>query len=369
MSRTRYQMPLANGVKFQKIISTIFLIVFVCINIKSQAHSFNQAEPICDYNDLSGQVLNMQAHGTFESWPGCPVSITDANWVNFIGGGDSVKFEINVSNCVQNFGIHFGVFELPDSINYGINEPYLSPGILGSAITACTYSNSPIGPGSSVTFSIPTIKGKFYGFLFDSWGGDLCDVSIDVLEGTSYTFFDSTHIVFPQIIESTGDYSNDSACILDTLKVSVSTIDTSIYYKWYVDGIHVSSGIDDTVITVRFEEMGTYEICYTRAVFCDTTEIICKYIEIGSCGINYITDSTSVQVLPDVHNGNIIIKGDLTDYEVDILDINESQINNFNNLQTELVIPYSTIPNSGLYFIVIRHVINSNIRVQRIIMN
>jgi regulation of enolase protein 1 (concanavalin A-like superfamily) len=82
--------------------------------------------------------------------------------------------------------------------------------------------------------------------------------------------------------------------------------------------------------------------------------------------IHYAADSAGIVILVDNESDFINIIGDLSAYDVSILDSLENVIASFTNLHVNLTIDKSEIP-EGIHFIVIEHALNGIIRMQRLV--
>lgn len=171
-----------------KIIPSLLICVcsFISLSILAQIpcddtppYFYDQAEVIYDTATLHTYCLDMRppypAAGT--PWPGCPtVSFHNPGWLIFALPYDSITFEIRITDCTNNQGAQFSIYELPNDIQYDPSNPDGIQPTADMLLTSCQWTEMP--HLDTIMFGLKTTAGQHYGLISDGWNGDQCKVEI-----------------------------------------------------------------------------------------------------------------------------------------------------------------------------------------------
>jgi hypothetical protein len=151
------------------------------------SNSCNAAPLVCSFDSYTG-ITYPASPGTgvtacYGPGPGTDPtfatfcgSIENNSWLQFIASASTVVLDVNVTNCSDNFGIQFAIY------NAGCAAPFVYA--TGSEATSCI---NPLDPGlNTITFSGLT-PGNTYYLMIDGNSGDVCNYSINPISGVSGT--------------------------------------------------------------------------------------------------------------------------------------------------------------------------------------
>ena len=173
-----------------KIIPSLLICVCSIISLSIEAQTpcdemppyfYDQAEVIHDTTALHEYCLNLRP--PYEPaallWPGCPsVTIHNPAWLVFTLPYDSITFEIRISDCIENRGAQFSIYELPNDISYDPDNPDGIQPEGDMLLTDCKWNTNPYM--DTIMFDLETEAGQHYGLITDGWSGDQCKVEIQM---------------------------------------------------------------------------------------------------------------------------------------------------------------------------------------------
>ncbi|MBK6621753.1 MAG: PKD domain-containing protein [Saprospirales bacterium] len=184
-------------------------------------------------------------------------SCENYNWFSFIAGSTTIQLTITPSNCVgqpNGTGLQAQMYATSNCTTF-------------TAVSNCESpaSNTPI----TVTGTNLTI-GQVYYLMIDGWAGDICDYSIDVIQGIGNV----PPPIIPGII--TGPMN---VCPGAVLNYTVPTGIGITNYDWSLTpGIGGISNDGSNNITITFTAAGVAQLCVTPSNACATGPTICKTI-------------------------------------------------------------------------------------------
>ena len=248
----------------------------MCSQPAVYAPSYCQTEPICELSDLDNYCISMQANLFDESWPGCSVFIHDPNWFTFIAGSDNMTIEVQIGNCLIGNGVQFELYEIDWQGSYGPAHPFCPASDLSPPLLNCIFSETPQLPGSNPIIMAPTQAGQMYGFLVDGWGGDLCELSFNVLSGGGTIDVTGLFPPSPTFDQSKFPYDGDTICVgSHNVLFTADPLLGLDYYSWTIDSMPVPNGSLTSEVSMAFPDTGTFEICVQIDNSCTQSEQSC----------------------------------------------------------------------------------------------
>ncbi|HMG14404.1 MAG TPA: hypothetical protein VK590_03085, partial [Saprospiraceae bacterium] len=205
------------------------------------------APVLCDINSLNGYCTTLPdfANPTGPS----PLCATNGGgvpnntiWFGFVAGSSFISLNFIPANCNGTQpGIQGGIYS-GDCSNI---TPVVCQGVC---------SNSPMNLSSN-TF----IPGQVYWVAIDGCNGSVCDITIDLISGTSMpTLGPIGAISGPQKI-----------CKNSTVSYSVPKVLAAEYYLWTLDGIELGDPVVlDNTISVTLNSPGVHHLCLDVANYC-----------------------------------------------------------------------------------------------------
>ncbi len=168
------------------IYTLFFLCAFCAVSLQAQnncddepPYFYDQAEVIYDTTTLHTYCLDMRPPYPPAAlpWPGCAGALFhNPAWLVFALPYDSITFEIRITDCSQDQGVQFSIYELPNDIQY---DPANSDGAQPTGdmlLTSCDWTSSP--QKDTIMFGLETTAGQHYGLITDGFNGDQCKVEI-----------------------------------------------------------------------------------------------------------------------------------------------------------------------------------------------
>ena len=124
---------------------------------------------VCDINGFSG--INSDPDPG-EAPPGfCTTTAHHMQWIAFVAGSEDLTITVKPTNCTTGFGLEVGIYESLDCETFAL-------------VSNC---DGEILPGQTGTFQniTPLVIGQYYYFVMDGNNGDICQYTIQVLEGST----------------------------------------------------------------------------------------------------------------------------------------------------------------------------------------
>lgn len=230
---------------------------------------------ICDIDGFTG--INASSASGEAPDDFCTTTVHNAQWIAFIAGSENLTIELEVFNCDGSgpgggfvSGLEVGIYESLDCENFLL-------------VSNC---DGDIEDGTTGVFTTtePLTIGQYYYWVMDGNGGDVCNYTITVTEGTTE--------VPP--LPPAGNITIDApACIEDTMSFSIPPIVGANFYSWEIDGqpnLTTSPTLD-----LLWNVGGVHEVCVTAFNVCDTIDPVCVMVDVPMS----LTTNLDVDICPD----------------------------------------------------------------------
>ncbi|MBL7775648.1 MAG: hypothetical protein JNK89_06565, partial [Saprospiraceae bacterium] len=225
----------------------------------SPGNSCPTAPILCE--NLDGYCTTINNTNVVQPFPGCPGwQLNNDEWFGFFAGSTTITIEITPSNCTQ--GPNMG---LQGAIYAGCGPPW----VVMDAQCSCTQNPFEL---TSNNFVI----GQVYYIVMDGCAGNVCDLSIEVTEGSTVSIppADPGPMSGPLV-----------ACQGQTTNYSIAPVNAATLYLWALNpssgGTITNNGPNASVTWGNTP--GPVEICVNPANLCDT---------------NFTTSCLTVEVQP-----------------------------------------------------------------------
>jgi len=218
----------------------------------------DEACVICDIDGFTG-INDSSASG--EAPPGfCTSTVHNAQWIAFRAASTNLTLAVSVSNCAsggvgQYTGLEVAIYLSTDCENYQI-------------VSNCD-GDIPPGTTQNFTNTVPLVIGQYYYFVMDGNDGDICNYTIDVVNG-------STEV--PPIVATGPITGITKACPGSTLTYTTPYIPAATIYEWTVNGAVVGQ---DTSLNYTWPAVGSYQLCVKAKNVCDEAPPTCQTITIA----------------------------------------------------------------------------------------
>jgi len=264
---------------------------------------------ICDIDGFTGRNdLTVQGQ-TFQGF--CTTQFHNMSYIAFIAGSTDLSIKVTVTNCVINWGLEIGFFESLDCQTF-------------TPITEC---NTDIPENTSYTFTndVPLVVGQYYYMIMDGSGGDRCDWTFEVLQGSTAVGQLTTSGVISGEPETCADFP--------TTYSTTGDVGATIFY-WTVDG--VTQPTTSQEIDLTFPADGTYELCVTAANACDQAEPTCSTITVHTPQPLYLDETICDGDTIVVAGGALTATGDY-----------EFHITTFNGCDSAIFVTLEVLPQAA----------------------
>ncbi|MBL7827559.1 MAG: HYR domain-containing protein, partial [Saprospiraceae bacterium] len=222
--------------------NTCFLAPVLCENLDGYCNTINNNNQQQQFQGCGGQFV-----------------LNNDEWFAFTAGTTTISIQVTPSNCtsMSNFvGLQAGIYR-------GCNGPIMD--------LQCDCAEDPF-----VLTSTNYVIGQVYYFVIDGCAGDVCDYSIDVIQG-------STVGVQPG---PPGPISGDStACGNSVTAYQVQPVFGATQYQWTINppnaGFFLSGGNSQVQIQWSNTFSGEAEICVKTSNACNSNDTLsCKTVQI-----------------------------------------------------------------------------------------
>lgn len=252
----------------RKIYISLCLIVFSVILLKAQPPVICNDPPsmtsfcedaciICNIDGFTGRH-----DSNISGWlppDFCTSIVHNAQWIAFIAGSENLKIELSVTNCSspQGWGLEMTVYETRDCKTF--QKVFECDGDVEEN-TKRVFSNTK-----------PLTIGQYYYLAMDGNGGDNCDWTFRVLEGTTQVspLDNSGELILPDVVCTNTDID---------LLLNAPVGATEFY--WNINGSAL--GINAPMFKHQFAQDGEYSVCVSAANACDNAPPVCKTIKVVS---------------------------------------------------------------------------------------
>jgi hypothetical protein len=200
-------------------LSFIFVVLSFSLPLSAQtvaiaaAGSCEDAQAVC-FTKFTANLRPIPPIGIV--FPGCPAnSLDNPDWYAFIPETSNLKFSITTGSCLMGGGIQVGIYD-----NCGTPANFLG----GSC--PCTLDN--------LDLAISVIPGNTYYLVVDGCAGDVCEYTVEVVDGSLKDPLNGAPLQELAPIEAPNEI-----CEGATFEVSVPAVTGSLYYNWSVNGATV----------------------------------------------------------------------------------------------------------------------------------
>jgi len=198
-------------------------------------------------------------------------------WLGFVAGTSSVEFLFTPFLCQLGEGLQVGIYGTSDCQNF-------------QQVSNC---NPGVSDGESIVLSANNLSvGGTYFFVIDGNGGDVCEFSIDILNGST---------VAPEVIGTPSINGPTTVCTGGIATYFVEGVGGAGYYNWTLDGATIGS---DSSVDIVFPQTGSYTLCVTPGNSCegDGTEA-CINVDAGPLPLQLIDETICEEDFPYTYQG------------------------------------------------------------------
>ena len=171
-----------NKMSFKLLLPFLFLFIF-CQNAFAQpipcedpvemTPTCLEACIICDIDGFIGRHESSVAGEAPTDF--CTFTVHNAQWIAFQAGSPNLSIQMAVSNCVTGFGLEMAIYEA-----IGCQDFKLKSNCFGG-MTGTIQE----GMSGTITTTDPLVIGQYYYLVMDGAGGDNCDWTLTVLDGST----------------------------------------------------------------------------------------------------------------------------------------------------------------------------------------
>ena len=210
---------------------------------------------ICDINGYTGINNNPE---TGQAPPGfCTTTVHHIQWLAFIAGSTNLTIELKVFGC-QNTGnwngLEVGIYESLDCQTFNL-------------VTNCDGDVNNNSTGVFTTTQ-PLNIGQYYYWVMDGNAGDVCNYTINVVEG-------STQV--PPLSIPVLSQVETQPCLNQPATYAIEPVSGANFYLWTKDGQPVG---DSTATEITWTTPGLHQVCVTAYNVCDTTAPACLLVNV-----------------------------------------------------------------------------------------
>jgi hypothetical protein len=184
----------------------------------------------------------------------CAPQLHNVQWIGFVAGSSDITLEIALSNCQSGAGLQMGVYTTQDCNSFVQVSNCIPGGI------------TPDNP------AVLDISGVFPGtvlfLVVDGNGGDICDFTTHVIQGTTGADSLST-------MDTTAIRGPDTICIGEPVTFTADTVANAGLYEWSLNGSYIGAGFSQMI---QFPGSGSYQICVTPSNVLADGPTVCKTV-------------------------------------------------------------------------------------------
>jgi len=227
-----------------------------CLPVIDYGSTCDVAVLLC--NGLDGFSATLDSVNLQQPLGGCPTNIlNNPDWYAFVAGSSSISIQVEPSNCQGTFnryGMQAAIYA-DCGIGFGGNPLALQ--------CECTDS-------AFMLTSLQFVPGQTYYIVFDGCAGDICDFTVDVVEGITTGL---PNIAGPTFV-----------CSQDTVVYTLNTPFSAIYsVNWKpIQGANINLLSDGISIQVLWDSLfsGPTQVCATISDTCEQAALVCLDVEV-----------------------------------------------------------------------------------------
>ncbi|NUO02084.1 MAG: gliding motility-associated C-terminal domain-containing protein [Saprospiraceae bacterium] len=216
----------------------------------------NEACIICDIDGFTG-INDDPQQG--QAPPGfCTTQIHHMQWIGFIAGSVNLTVSVRAFNCQMNQGLEVGIYQSLNCQTFQL-------------VSNC---DTDISNNETAIFSnvVPLVIGQYYFLVMDGSAGDVCNYTIEVLNGTTAV----------GALQNSGTLTGDDIVCQNTpTEYHLSAPSGATMFRWTINGTPIA-GMQDTVLERTWTTNGTFNLCATAFNVCDTAPPVCQTIVVQS---------------------------------------------------------------------------------------
>jgi gliding motility-associated-like protein len=229
---------------------------------------------VCDIDGFTG--INDNPASGVGPFGFCTTTVHHIQWIAFIAGSTDLTLSVSVTNCqnaaFQENGLEVGIYYSLNCQNFQLVSN-CNGDILNN--TTATFTNT-----------VPLIVGQYYYFVMDGNGGDVCNYTIHVVEGST--------LVSP--LDTSGVIQGPTEFCKNVAQTFTTTGETgAAHYAWTLDGATAGTGQS---FDLEVATPGSYELCVTASNACDVAP--------KSCTVITVTELPPTQVVENICAGECV---------------------------------------------------------------
>ncbi len=211
---------------------------------------------LCTPDLLDGFTFSMSSANNFGGYapngdlcPGLPPDgvPNNVNWFSFIAWCTDLSMDVHISNCSQGtfptYGVQIALFAgCPPSSPVEC----ITDGFDACGDTPTTYPTLHNFMATGLTI------GNVYYFMLDGCAGSACDIMIDVIGVCGNGMIDPW---------TTGVTGPLETCVGNTDTYFAEDLDGAVEFYYYLDGVLIDDGTEQTSTDITWTTPGTYELC------------------------------------------------------------------------------------------------------------
>lgn len=212
----------------------------------------------CDFNGYMGTNSGTPSGGNQVCGQ---ISLHNDQWFGFVAGSECITINIATSNCEDGNGLQAAFFSACNQ-----DAIVCNPGQGGGEGQPLLLSHCGFEPGNT------------YYLMVDGWVGDVCDYTIEVLDGS---------ITPPPAGQPQPIQGPTQVCPGATVVYTIPDVDNASFYKWTAPAGAKINGLSNTLtipapqgaqVTITFG-VGTGQVCVSAANACSPENKICLPVE------------------------------------------------------------------------------------------
>ena len=210
---------------------------------------------ICDIDGFTGRHESSIPGALPDDF--CTFVVHNAQWIAFIAGSETLTVQLTVSNCDDGPGLEIAIYEAPDCTNFNLISNCWG-GVTGPVQN---------GQTKSVTTNQPLTIGQYYYLAMDGVGGDNCDWTLQVTEGSTQAI----------PLTASGPVEGPATTCPEVATTYTLTPETAATeFRWTLDG--QVFGPSAPSVEVDWPGPGSYELCVVASNACDEATPSCRTI-------------------------------------------------------------------------------------------
>jgi hypothetical protein len=255
--------------------------------------------------DLDGYCSTINNNNTQMPFPCCTNSWTLNNdeWFGFFAGSTTITIQITPQNCSNDGGMMGLQGAIYDACPFGSNPPNGAWCAANLMDIQCNCTENPF-----ILTATDYVVGEVYWIVLDGCAGNVCDYTVDVLEGSTVGFAP------PNPSEIIGQ---NVVCQGVSADYTVEVASAATIYDWTLDPADAGT-LDNQgeTLTINWSPnfSGTAELCVSTANLCYTsTSASCLTIQV-------VPDATQSEDITFCPGDSIVLNGQVYNQSATVMD-------------------------------------------------